>query len=409
MKLGLSFCSLLSLLTLLLNSVAETQWLQTSGPPEGTVRCLLLNGADLYAGTRMGVFRSKDGGAHWDSASTGLGNPAVWALLATGNKLFAGTNGGGLFRSADSGRTWVAVNLGILSMNVYCLDTVGTSLFVGTGQGGIFRSTDYGDHWVPADSSILPSSGVISLTSMGQTLYAGLDGAGVFRSSDLGVTWSMASTGLSNTNVWNFAQGGNQLFAGTMGGGVFHSSDGGSSWIKFKTGLTDTVVYSMAAKGTKIFAGTYREGVFLSMDGGSNWTDASLGLTNLYVRSLCVSDSFLFAGTYGNGVWKRPITELISSIGHVASRGPTSCELEQNYPNPFNPSTVIQYILNDKTYVRLTVWNIMGERVATLVEGDQQAGSHVVRFEGTSLASSVYYYKLQAGGTTIVRRMVLLR
>ncbi len=83
--------------------------------------------------------------------------------------------------------------------------------------------------------------------------------------------------------------------------------------------------------------------------------------------------------------------------------------LGQNYPNPFNPSTIITYTLPRRSHVSLNVFNIMGIKVATLAEGNQEAGAHSVVFDGTSLASGVYYYRLRTGEFTGTKRLLLIR
>jgi hypothetical protein len=70
--------------------------------------------------------------------------------------------------------------------------------------------------------------------------------------------------------------------------------------------------------------------------------------------------------------------------------------LLQNYPNPFNPSTTIRYGLPHKSLVTLSLYNTLGQRVAELVAGEQGAGFHEVRVDGSALASGVYLYRLNA-------------
>jgi len=83
--------------------------------------------------------------------------------------------------------------------------------------------------------------------------------------------------------------------------------------------------------------------------------------------------------------------------------------LEQNYPNPFNPSTTIRYALPERGVVSLAVFNSLGQEVASLVEGSQEPGYHEVRFDGSSLSSGVYFYRLRAGEAMLTRSLVLVR
>lgn len=84
-------------------------------------------------------------------------------------------------------------------------------------------------------------------------------------------------------------------------------------------------------------------------------------------------------------------------------------ELMQNYPNPFNPSTTIKYVLPEKTDVNLTIFNVLGQQVATLVNGQQAAGSHTATFNAGRLASGVYFYRLTAKGISMDRKMLLIK
>ena len=92
---------------------------------------------------------------------------------------------------------------------------------------------------------------------------------------------------------------------------------------------------------------------------------------------------------------------------------PQGFALGQNYPNPFNPGTVVPYQLAVAGYVRLEVFNLLGQRVATLVDGEQLAGAYAVPWDardaaGYGVAAGVYIYRLTAGGETATRRMVLV-
>ncbi len=88
---------------------------------------------------------------------------------------------------------------------------------------------------------------------------------------------------------------------------------------------------------------------------------------------------------------------------------PKEYVLEQNFPNPFNPVTRIRYALPHNSKVRLEIYNIVGERVAVLVDGHQKAGYKVASWNAKDMASGVYFYRLRAGDFTSIKKMVVLR
>ncbi len=88
---------------------------------------------------------------------------------------------------------------------------------------------------------------------------------------------------------------------------------------------------------------------------------------------------------------------------------PTDFVLEQNYPNPFSPSTMISYSVPSVSHVSLKVYNVLGQEVTTLVNASQGAGRYDVRFEANGLASGLYFYRLEAGGEVLQKKMMLVR
>ena len=89
---------------------------------------------------------------------------------------------------------------------------------------------------------------------------------------------------------------------------------------------------------------------------------------------------------------------------------PTEVELNQNYPNPFNPSTTIQFGLPEQSAVSLEVFDILGRKVATLLNKETRtAGRHSIRFDGRALASGVYLYRLRAGKSVIIKKLTLIK
>jgi polyhydroxybutyrate depolymerase len=90
-------------------------------------------------------------------------------------------------------------------------------------------------------------------------------------------------------------------------------------------------------------------------------------------------------------------------------QAPSEFDLFQNYPNPFNPVTTIGYVLKDKSNAKVTLLNAIGEEVAVLVNGEQDKGFQKIDFNASTLASGVYFYRLQAGDYLQTRKMILLK
>jgi hypothetical protein len=98
-----------------------------------------------------------------------------------------------------------------------------------------------------------------------------------------------------------------------------------------------------------------------------------------------------------------------SSVKGIPGPIPGDYVLNQNYPNPFNPGTRIEYSLPKSGYVSLKVYNLLGQEVATLLDGPQQAGNYVVTFDGAGLSSGVYMYRLESEGVLITKKLVLMK
>ncbi len=102
---------------------------------------------------------------------------------------------------------------------------------------------------------------------------------------------------------------------------------------------------------------------------------------------------------------------LIPTINPTAKGAnlPTEFSLNQNYPNPFNPATTMSFSLPDAVDVKLEIYNIMGQKVTTLIDDRREAGNHVVQWDGSDAASGIYFYRITAGQYTESKKMLLLK
>ncbi len=88
---------------------------------------------------------------------------------------------------------------------------------------------------------------------------------------------------------------------------------------------------------------------------------------------------------------------------------PTAVQIHQNHPNPFNPTTTINYELPQRSDVQITIFDLLGREITTLVSETQDAGFKSVKWDATNTASGIYFYRLQTGGQAITRKLVVLK
>jgi photosystem II stability/assembly factor-like uncharacterized protein len=368
------------------------------------------NGANriTYAGTDAGLFKTSDDGTTWKKCNSPMANSYVNApvkslLISRAGTIYAQCPGIGVLRSSDSTGSWCKTSLVDSVTATIQLDSAG-NLVAGLRWGTILKSIDEGDTWTTKGSipDTLPL--ITMIVDRKDRLLAGSD-RGVFRSSDGGKTWGkIGPRPLAFCALALSGQG--AIFAGTGNHGLFRSTDDGSTWDSLTCSFSSFIVSTvMPAPGGFVYVGT-PEGAFLSTDNGDTWQADSSGLGNANIGALIVtSGGYVLAGTE-SGAYRSSVVLGISS--HVpTSHGPYI--LFQNYPNPFNPSTTIRYTVPSRTHVTLAVFNTLGQQVATLVNESQETGYHDVRFDGSSLSSGVYFYRLQAGTYMETKKLLLIR
>lgn len=359
--------------------------------------CFALDGTYLFTGLTDGVYLSNDEGHYWtypDSSSHLPFSHTITALMVQGTTLYAGTDAEGIFLSDDNGLTWIASDTGFLSHAYFHAFALAGGTVYAASDSGILLSTNSGASWSGVDSG-LTTMEVHALAFCDTVLFAGSWGGGVFMSKNNGTSWTAVDSGLTGRYVNALAVSGTNLFVGTSSG-VFHSANSGTSWAAVDSGLTSTYVITLAVSDTDVFAGT-NAGVYLSTNNGATWSGVSAGLpvspsppADTLVHSLLAGSKYLFAGSYYGGIWRRPLSEMITSVKQRGGIIPSSVVLFQNYPNPFNPTTTISYQLSSVGQVTLKIYDVLGREVGTLVNTVQNPGRYDVKFDGSHLASGVY-------------------
>ena len=384
-----------------------TLWTQCNkGMTNSTTKTFLRIGSTLYAGAYYsgGVHNTSNGGTTWNHSYPSVSN--VFQLVNNNNDIYAATAGWGLFRSVDNGVNWTALTVNNPDLlNVYSAAIGNNKIFIGTATNGVYVSNDNGATWIVTNNN-LTARNINMLTFVGTKLFAATS-AGIVSTTDYGATWSQVS--LSGKNIITIKANNNKIFAGTWGDGIYISTDNGATWTQSNNGMTYLLIYAITFDNNNNVYVSCGANVFSSKDGGANWVLKNEGLP-MDVFGIEVMDNYLYAGTNTYGVYKRPLSELVTSINDKEVI-PLGYKLEQNYPNPFNPTTTIRYSIPKAGLVALKVYDLQGKEVATLVNEFKQPGNYNSPFslQNSRLASGIYFYKITSGKYSETKKMIILK
>ena len=360
---------------------------------------LSLSSGSIIAGTfGERIFISSNGGVGWQQMAPGVVGDYIYSLASTRSIVYAGTEQG-MYQSLDEGNHWSAVTMQVVTSPVYSMAVTGYGRVYAGTNFGVYTSTNSGQTWTQSGLSasevtnlILDSSGV---------LYAATENNGIYQSSDSGSTW--VSRGLVRNDIQTISvNSAGQIFAGVYGG-VFYSTDNGTGWAQKL--FTPYFVYSVVCNGiNQVYCGTYN-GVYDSYDDGKTWTKA--GLQGTVILNLSFdTDNLLSAGVDG-GIFQS--AQPVLGVAERQSGLPISFTLDQNYPNPFNPATQIRFTVPKAGIVTLTVYDVLGQQIVTLIDGRQEPGDHSISWNALNVPSGVYFFRIVAGDFVQTKKMVLMK
>jgi photosystem II stability/assembly factor-like uncharacterized protein len=395
--------------------------------PDGQiVRSLAVDSSGyLYASSYSGVWRSTDNGFTWEQFRTGVQYGTYNPIVTVGDTLI-GAFQDTLFVSNDRGETWtprwIPEHPGLLYPSFRKLIATDQYIYLGSDIGA-HRSSDLGMTWTEVEQGFVnTSTAVRDYYQTPTTLYAASSN-GVYRSNDDGDNWTrLYTTGDRPLTPVSVLRSDGRLFAGRGSFGVSISEDDGASWTRMQSvgGVDSNTVFTLNKFNGILYAGTARyfttSGVYFSLDNGDTWYPLNDGIGQSdWIFDLLVHGDYIYAATQGASVLRRPLSDFVTNIAEEHMVVPAGFSLDQNYPNPFNPSTNIRFSLPEASAVRVEVFNILGQTVAVLQEGDLQAGYHTVQWNA-QVTSGLYIYRIEATSTSnpgvtfkAVKKMMFLK
>jgi photosystem II stability/assembly factor-like uncharacterized protein len=376
-------------------------------------------------------------GASWtqiaSTATVGAtaGVSAIGISSTNTSKMYVGTDNGRILVTTDNGTNWTTTT-GYPYVSDLAVDPSNDDICYATFTGfsasqHVYRTANGGTSWSSVTSNLpnIPCNTIVVVPQTPRWMFVGTD-LGVYQSTNEGASWTSANTGMPTLTVYDlkYKSGPKILMAATHGRGCFmndvssalpvqlisftaHALGGGNVDLQWRT-ISETNNYGFElqrqSSGQTDFApwaNSFIVGHGTTLEAHDySFIDSSAGVG---VRSYRLKQIDL------DGTPHFTESVRLDILASVAGSTPYHYGLDQNFPNPFNPSTTIRYGLPEKSAVSLIVFNALGQQVALLQNGEQEAGYHEVTFDGSGLSSGVYFYRIQAGDLVETRRLLLLR
>lgn len=383
-----SFVILLLILTI---KTVNAEWQQTA-MTTGNVTSLAATQTHIFVSSNN-VYSTIDNGATW--INTGISSNDICANLGRVFALALYT----VYSTTNNGVNWSPQNISYAD-GLACITVDNSNVYAGSIHYGMALSTNNGSNWSPVPGI---NGSIYNISAKGNLVFAERQGI-LYRSTNLGSNWIQTPLPINSINA--IIINGSNVYAATDNNGVYISTDNGVTWNQ--SSLNNQTVKSLAVSGNNVFAGTQTQGVYYSSNSGTNWVLKNVGLTNLSGNALLINGDYIYLGTNGSGVWKRPLSEVLA-VNNISTEIPKEYSLFQNYPNPFNPVTNIKFSLPVSGYTTLTIYDITGRSINTLVNEHLKAGTYETDFDGSNIASGIYLYTLTSGDFTETNKMILVK
>jgi hypothetical protein len=221
------------------------------------------------------------------------------------------------------------------------------------------------------------------------TMMNWTQGTVLYKSTDYGTTWSFADTLDQNNQTnheLNLTSTGTLVFVQMKDANIYmKSSLNGKNW------STLTRVNPSANTAAGKSANGFSSALIDDANLGVAWVDTTTGYDEFFYRKIAIP------------------TPPAVGIAENKNSTPNQFALNQNYPNPFNPTTSINYQIPITANVSLKIYDLLGRKVMTLVDGIESVGHHAVTFDGSGLPSGVYCYTLQSGTYSATHKLMLMK
>jgi len=397
----------------------------SSGTSMNVNNLYFLNNNTGFAACDDDILKTTNGGLNWKSLVLFYNIGSICAIVFTDINYGYGLGlDGNIYRTTNCGINWVEEFIAYNTYSTKALYFVNnfTGYICGGSQlnakSSILKTINNGLNWILIDSSF--NTLLLSMKFLNDSIgYASGKFGYIIKTTNAGNYWFQQNSGTFDDIVSVDFPNKNIGYAITCEK-VLKTTNGGINWIISSYALADCFNNKLYCvkfinELTGFVGGGYSEIsslLYKTTNGGLNWNLLNTGSFNQIMTITNTNNDTIYIGgflgaimktTNGGSVW----------IKNISSNVPEKYNLYQNYPNPFNPISIIKYqiaktqIKNQK--VKLIVYNSFGQKIKTLVNEEQSPGIYEVTFDGSNLASGVYFYQLKTEDIVESRKMVLVK
>lgn len=400
------------LIALTISSNAQTTgWSTQTNPTTQTLYGVANSNSNIWVavGDAGTIIRSSDSGITWTTVTSPVAD-ALHGVSLHGNFGLAVGVSGRVLRSTNSGISWTEMTRPTTRI-LYAVSITDVSSIATGQEGTLLWSSDIGITWTSHTAGT--ASSILGVSANGMTAVgSGGQGAMVMSVSG-GSSWGLTIIGNQLTFFYGVSfpspSTGWTVGATTSPGYVIAKSiDGGFVWSAQTAPITDQLFgVSFAAMDTGTAVGGNGT-IIHTVNSGTTWVNQTSG-TIQTLNGVSFANTSLGIAVGAAGTILRTSSGGITGVNKTTNDVPKNFALQQNYPNPFNPSTKISYELPKNSFVTLRIFDILGNEVKELVNEEQNAGTHLLEFDGSNLSSGTYFYKLETSEFTDTKKMILLK
>jgi photosystem II stability/assembly factor-like uncharacterized protein len=432
------------------NLFSQPAWTpQFAGTTENLYVVYFLNAQTGFAGGEFTIFKTTNGGTSWMpkvlSDSTRIQSikflNSITGYACGGIVNIINFSHQFLFKTTNAGENWSKIyegqsNSGIYFNDVFPIDTLiyltsgGWSTY--TTIGGMYLSQNSGVNFitlnVTSSTEDVQKLSFINSQTGWVTSFAGSDVSGgkrkIFKTTNRGQNWAMqfrdslylSGMGVNDMDIQFVNQNtGFSIYERNSGSTRFlKTTNSGVTWDSTTLPYNKSKAMFFADANTGWIGGSSSPdniSIIRTSNAGTNW------LTSLSYNITTNINSIYFVNTatgwaVGNsGAIFRTWTSGLPGINvqNISSEIPSSFSLQQNYPNPFNPTTNIKFAIPKNEFVKITVFDILGKELETLVNEQLQPGTYETNWNASNYPSGVYFYKLITKGFTETKKMFLIK